>query len=352
MRILFVVQEGALLQIPPEKKVESITDVQFMPGVIQQLVQISNDEDTIIVLINRTGTKDTAQSSTNINQLVENLLQTEGLHFAGRLTDLQISNDASGSIQELEISVPPVAAQYLIGTTEKEAALGRKLQAVSCALGYPLTSSSFDHTFTNWTQVQQFLQKPRRIATVHRKTHETDIELTIDLDGQGKSQIQSGLGFLDHMLELFARHSACDIKAKIGGDLQVDEHHTVEDTAIVLGQAIDKALGDKRGVERYGFVLPMDESLAHVALDLSGRNTLVWSAEFKRERIGDMPTELFSHFFKSLVDNARCNLHIKVEGQNEHHKIEAIFKAFAHAFKQAIRYSETDRHPLSTKGVL
>jgi imidazoleglycerol-phosphate dehydratase/histidinol-phosphatase len=203
-----------------------------------------------------------------------------------------------------------------------------------------------------WETVSGFLLKTERSATVTRKTSETDIEVSINIDGTGKTDIYTGLGFFDHMLDQIGRHSGCDLTVKVNGDLNVDEHHTIEDTALALGEAIKKALGDKRGIERYGFSLPMDDCMAQVLIDFGGRAWLVWEADFKREMVGDMPTEMFLHFFKSFSDAAACNLNIKAEGQNEHHKIEGIFKAFARAIRAAIRKDPFDNRLPSTKGVL
>jgi imidazoleglycerol-phosphate dehydratase/histidinol-phosphatase len=207
-------------------------------------------------------------------------------------------------------------------------------------------------TSNNWDEIFTFLAKDERVGKISRKTSETDIDIEIDLDGEGKCDISTGLGFFDHMLEQIGRHSGCDLKIKVKGDLHVDEHHTIEDTGIALGEAIKQALGDKRGLERYGFCLPMDDCLAQVALDFGGRSWLVWEAEFTRDYVGDMPTEMFHHFFKSLSDAALCNLNIKAEGKNEHHKIEGIFKAFARAIKMAIRKDVFKDTLPSTKGVL
>jgi len=204
----------------------------------------------------------------------------------------------------------------------------------------------------NWRQIYEFLKLPARRVSKHRKTNETDIFVELNLDGTGKAEISTGLNFLDHMLEQIARHGGIDLKVQAKGDLHIDEHHTVEDTGITLGQAFDEALKDKRGIERYGFCLPMDDCLAQVAIDFGGRNWLVWEAEFRREKIGDVPTELFSHFFKSFTDNARCNLNVKAEGTNEHHKIESIFKAFAKAIKMAVRRDANSTALPSTKGSL
>jgi imidazoleglycerol-phosphate dehydratase/histidinol-phosphatase len=196
------------------------------------------------------------------------------------------------------------------------------------------------------------LSNLNRKATVNRKTSETDIFIEINLAGKGNSNISTGLRFFDHMLDQIGRHSGCDLTIQVKGDLDIDEHHTIEDTGIALGEAIRKALGDKRGIERYGYCLPMDESLAQVALDFGGRPWLVWEAAFKREFVGDMPTEMFKHFFKSVSDAALCNLNIKAEGENEHHKIEGIFKAFARALKMAIRKDPFQQSLPSTKGTL
>jgi imidazoleglycerol-phosphate dehydratase/histidinol-phosphatase len=205
-------------------------------------------------------------------------------------------------------------------------------------------------TTTSWEEIYTFLSKPERTSKVKRTTKETDIDIELNLDGKGQSSISTGLGFFDHMLEQVSRHGLVDLKVKVAGDLHIDEHHTIEDTALALGEAFLKALGDKRGIERYGFCLPMDDCLAQVALDFGGRPWLVWEAEFKREKIGEMPTEMFYHFFKSFSDTSKCNLNIKAEGTNEHHKIEAIFKAFAKAIKVAVK-REGNQLP-STKGVL
>jgi imidazoleglycerol-phosphate dehydratase/histidinol-phosphatase len=202
----------------------------------------------------------------------------------------------------------------------------------------------------SWENIYKLLAKAVRTASVHRKTKETDIRIEVNLDGQGRSEISTGLGFFDHMLDQLSKHGNIDLNIEVKGDLHIDEHHTIEDTALALGEAFLKALGDKRGIERYGFCLPMDDCLAQVAIDFGGRPWLVWEAEFKREKIGEMPTEMFYHFFKSFTDTSKSNLNIKAEGANEHHKIEAIFKAFAKAIRLGVK-KEGNQLP-STKGVL
>jgi len=204
----------------------------------------------------------------------------------------------------------------------------------------------------HWEAIYNFLKLDQRIVVQKRTTHETDIDLILNLDGTGKSEINTGIAFFDHMLDQIARHGAMDLELNVKGDLEVDEHHTIEDTAIALGEAFAKALGNKLGIERYGFCLPMDDSLAQASIDFGGRNWLVWQADFKREMIGKMPTEMFFHFFKSFTDGAKANLNIKAEGENEHHKIEAIFKAFAKAIKVAIKQDPNKMILPSTKGTL
>jgi imidazoleglycerol-phosphate dehydratase/histidinol-phosphatase len=208
-----------------------------------------------------------------------------------------------------------------------------------------------DLTTTSWDDIYDFLVKMPRNAKVERKTSETNILIELDLDGSGKSRINTGIGFFDHMLEQIARHGNIDLTIQVKGDLHIDEHHTVEDVALALGDAVLRALGGKKGIERYSFVLPMDDSLANVALDFGGRPWLVWNAQFTREKIGEIPTEMFFHFFKSFSDAAKCNINISADGQNEHHKIEAIFKAFAKAIRQAVRRTENFNLP-TTKGSL
>jgi imidazoleglycerol-phosphate dehydratase/histidinol-phosphatase len=204
----------------------------------------------------------------------------------------------------------------------------------------------------DWEKIYEFLKLENRIGEISRKTNETDIQIKLNLDGTGKSDIQTGLAFFDHMLDQLARHGQMDLDIKVDGDLEVDEHHTIEDTAIALGEVFSKALGNKLGIERYGFCLPMDDCLAQVAIDFGGRNWLVWDAEFKREKVGDMPTEMFLHFFKSFTDGAKANLNVKAEGDNEHHKIEAIFKAFAKSIKMAVKRDAEKMVLPSTKGLL
>ena len=235
-----------------------------------------------------------------------------------------------------------MAESYVIGDRETDRQLAQNLGAKSLILGDNVT----------WDKIAEIVFADERKASVKRTTAETDIDISLNLDGNGKSNISTGLGFFDHMLEQIARHGMIDLDIEVNGDLNVDEHHTIEDTALALGECISKALGDKRGIERYGYCLPMDDCLCQVALDFGGRPWLVWDAEFHRERIGEMPTEMFLHFFKSLSDSARMNLNIKAEGTNEHHKIEGIFKALSRALKMAVRRDVNHFQLPSTKGML
>ena len=231
---------------------------------------------------------------------------------------------------------------FVIGDRETDRQLAHNLGAKALILSEQ----------TDWAKIEQIVIGGLRTADIRRKTKETEINIKINLDGSGEAEINTGIGFFDHMLEQIARHGMIDLMINVCGDLNVDEHHTIEDTAIVLGQCLDKAFGDKRGIQRYGFCLPMDDCLCQTALDLGGRPWLVWDAKFKREKIGDMPTEMFLHFFKSLSDNAKMNLNIKAEGQNEHHKIEGIFKSFARALRMALARDTEHLQLPSSKGIL
>ncbi|MBL7874413.1 MAG: imidazoleglycerol-phosphate dehydratase HisB, partial [Cyclobacteriaceae bacterium] len=252
---------------------------------------------------------------------------TNSIVIGDRLTDIELAKNLGAK-----------------GILLNDGSLAKKLTDIG------LTASCLGIT-NEWKTIYE-LVLPKRAARVQRTTKETDISIEVNLAGRGESSIQTGLGFFDHMLDQLARHGLIDLKIYVKGDLHIDEHHTIEDTALALGEAFNTALGDKRGIERYGFCLPMDDCLAQVAIDFGGRPWLVWETEFKRERIGEMPTEMFLHFFKSFSDTAKCNLNIKAEGDNEHHKIEAIFKAFAKAIKMAVRKDPfSDKLP-STKGML
>lgn len=253
-----------------------------------------------------------------------------------------------------------LANSFVIGDRTTDIELARNLGAKGILIGHPDRGTELEQKnlkshcvliTTSWQEIFTHLAGPERRADFRRTTKETDIAIAVNLNGSGQSDVHTGLGFFDHMLDQLARHGRMDLAINVQGDLHIDEHHTIEDTALALGETFLKALGDKRGIERYGFCLPMDDALAQVAIDFGGRPWLVWDVEFKREKIGEMPTEMFYHFFKSFADTAKCNLNIKAEGQNEHHKIEAIFKAFSKAIRMAVKSDGTDILP-TTKGIL
>jgi imidazoleglycerol-phosphate dehydratase/histidinol-phosphatase len=292
--------------------------------------------------------------------------ENEGVQFAEVCIDKSFPNEykptrkpGTGMLTKYFTGDYDLKNSFVIGDRVTDVELAKNLGAKGILINNGSLSSKVTETeleewcaltTTDWSQIYKFLSNPERKASVIRTTKETDIKIDVNLNGQGKANISTGLAFFDHMLDQLSRHGNVDLIIQVKGDLHIDEHHTIEDTALALGDAFQKALGDKRGIERYGFCLPMDDCLAQVAIDFGGRPWLVWEADFKREKIGEMPTEMFYHFFKSFSDTAKCNLNIKAEGTNEHHKIEAIFKAFAKAIKMAVK-KEGNLLP-STKGLL
>ncbi|MXN90719.1 bifunctional histidinol-phosphatase/imidazoleglycerol-phosphate dehydratase HisB [Flavobacterium sp. Sd200] len=360
-KVLFIDRDGTLVIEPPiDLQLDSLEKLEFYPGVFSNLNKIVTELDYELVMVtNQDGLgtdsfpEDTFWPAQNkIFQAFKN----EGITFS------EIVIDKSFEHENLPTRKPgtdllthylkggyDLANSYVIGDRLTDVQLAKNLGAKSVYMGSDRAEA--DLVTQNWNEIYKFLKVVPRTGTVIRKTNETNIEVTVNLNGSGKSNINTGLGFFDHMLDQLSRHGNIDLEIKVQGDLEIDEHHTIEDTALALGDAFLKALGSKKGIERYGFLLPMDDCLAQVAIDFGGRPWLVWDAEFKREKIGEMPTEMFLHFFKSFSDNAKCNLNIKAEGANEHHKIESIFKAFAKAIKMAIK--QTDNYAIpSTKGTL
>lgn len=361
-RILFIDRDGTILVEPPDEQIDSFDKMAFLPGVLSGLAELSRETDFELVMVTNQdglGTDPFPEDTFwPVHNLMLKILESEGIVFNAIYIDRSLPADNSPSrkpgtemLKKYMTGKYDLANSYVIGDRESDIKLAQNLN--SRAIYFNKKSHSYAKLCTtNWHEISAFLKYPPRESKITRKTHETDIEIAINLDGQGRIQVNSGLGFLDHMLELFAKHSLIDINAKIDGDLHVDEHHTVEDTAIVLGSALINALGDKKGIFRYGFLLPMDEAHAYAAVDFCGRSNLVWKTKFRRTNIGDMPSELFRHFFKSFCDHAKCSLYIKAKGKNEHHKIEAIFKAVARAIRFAIdRDPRSDTIP-STKGIL
>ncbi len=360
-KVLFIDRDGTIIVDPPiDFQVDSLEKLSFLPKVVVNLHKIATTLDyTLVMVTNQDGLGTPSFPEDAFwpahNKMME-LLTNEGILFEAIHIDRSFPHDnlptrkpGTGMLNAYFTDEYDLANSYVLGDRLTDVELAQNLGAKAIFIGEQPAEGAALST-TNWDEIYQFLKHPPRTAEVHRKTNETDIRIALNLDGSAKADIRTGLGFFDHMLEQIARHAGCDLHISVTGDLHIDDHHTVEDTALALGEAFLKALGDKKGIERYGFVLPMDDVLAQVALDFSGRNWLVWQAEFRREKIGKMPTEMFYHFFKSFTDTAKCNLNVQADGQNEHHKIEAIFKAFAKAIRMAIQRTSS-RIP-STKGVL
>ncbi|MCR9173232.1 MAG: bifunctional histidinol-phosphatase/imidazoleglycerol-phosphate dehydratase HisB [bacterium] len=361
-KVLFIDRDGTLVIEPPvDYQLDSLEKLEFYPGVFQWLARIVQELDYEIVMVSNQdglGTEsfpeDTFWPAQNkIIQAFEN----EGIKFSEILIDKSFPEDnaptrkpRTGLLNAYIYGNYDLANSFVIGDRETDIELAENLGAQGIFIGENCSRETALQS-TSWQEIYQFLKKRPRIASQQRNTNETQISVTVNLDGNGKSSISTGLGFFDHMLEQIARHGNIDLDIQVEGDLEIDEHHTMEDVAIVLGSTLLEALGSKKGIERYGFLLPMDDCLAQVAIDFGGRSWLVWDASFTREKVGDVPTEMFMHFFKSLSDAAKCNLNIKAEGENEHHKIESIFKAFAKALKMAVQKSNNNTIP-STKGVL
>ena len=363
-RILFIDRDGTLVEEPHDEQVDALEKVRFKPGVFRWLSFLREKTDFLFVMVSNQdglGTpsfpEDTFWPAHNF---ILETLRGEGITFDDILIDPHFPEDNAPTrkpqtgLIEKYINDPEVdiANSYVIGDRETDALFAKNIGCRALILSSaPNTQHPTPNTLT-WQQVAETIYAGERTASYRRTTKETDIDVRLTLDGSGQADIQTGLGFFDHMLEQIARHGQIDLHIHTKGDLHVDEHHTIEDTALALGECLLKALGDKRGIERYGFSLPMDDCHAHVCLDFGGRPWLIWKTEFHRERIGDVPTEMFFHFFKSLSDAARMNLYIEAEGDNEHHKAEAIFKALARAIRAAVRRDVYHYQLPSTKGVL
>ena len=373
-RALFIDRDGTLVIEPPvDYQLDSLEKLEFYPKVFRNLYFIRKQLDFEFVMVtNQDGLGTDSFPEDTFWPAHNKMLKTlegEGIRFDDILIDRSFPEENSpnrkprtGMLGRYLSGEYDLANSYVIGDrlTDMQLAvnLGAKgiwlrsddSEAQQLLMENPAISPVL--ITDDWDRITEYLFAGERRATVRRTTKETDIFVEVNLDGHGRTEISTGLGFFDHMLDQIGKHSGMDLTVRVKGDLEVDEHHTIEDTAIALGEALSKALGDKRGIERYGYCLPMDDCLCSVALDFGGRPWLVWDAEFRREKVGDMPTEMFLHFFKSLSDAARMNLNIKAEGTNEHHKIEGIFKALARSIKMAIR-RDIYRYELpSTKGAL
>ena len=369
-RVLFIDRDGSIIVEPKHDfQVDSFEKLEFLPRAISSLQKIAEQSQFVLAMVtNQDGLgTDSFPEDTfwPVHNKMLTILQGEGVTFSDIVIDRTFPHEnkptrkpGTALLQHYLNDTYDLENSFVIGDRTTDIELAKNLGAQAIFINHdnaeiPQELLQYCALITqSWTEITEFLVFPPRFAEVVRKTNETDIAISVLLDGTGKSTISTGLGFFDHMLEQLARHSNCDISIQVKGDLHIDEHHTIEDTAIALGEAFLKALGNKQQIERYGFLLPMDESLAQVAIDFSGRPWLVWDVTFTREKVGDLPTEMIFHFFKSFSDAARCNLNIQVAGDNEHHKIEAIFKALAKVIKMAVSRNAHNVGLPSTKGLL
>ncbi|WP_027375087.1 bifunctional histidinol-phosphatase/imidazoleglycerol-phosphate dehydratase HisB [Chryseobacterium sp. UNC8MFCol] len=362
-KVLFIDRDGTLIIEPPiDFQVDSLEKLEFYPGVFRNLSKIANELDYELVMVtNQDGLGTESFPFEDFIKPQEKMLkafENEGILFSDILIDKSFEHEnlptrkpGTGMMAKYMYGNYDLENSYVIGDRSSDVQLAVNLGCRAVYLNQNLNTDVALST-SSWADIYQFLKSGMRKAKVYRKTNETELEIEVNIDGSGKAEISTGLHFFDHMLEQIARHGNMDLKINVNGDLAVDEHHTIEDTAIVLGEAIVKALGKKKGIERYGFLLPMDDCLAQVAIDFGGRPWLVWDVQLRREKIGDVPAEMFFHFFKSFTDSSKSNLNIKAEGDNEHHKIESVFKAFAKAIKMAVNQSDANYSLPSTKGSL
>ena len=377
-RILFIDRDGTLiLEAPPTYQLDSYDKLTFYPHMFEYMTKIAKELDYELVMVSNQDGLGTATFPEDtfwpLHNLVMKSLEGESIYFSAVLIDRTYPHEnaptrkpATGMVtQYLNNPDYDIANSFVIGDRITDIQLAKNMGCRGiwlnndAALGAGEISDkvaalqdAIALETTEWSKIYEFLKMGLRSVSQERNTNETKISVTLNVDGSGKADMSTGIGFFDHMLEQIARHGKMDLSVHTKGDLHIDEHHTIEDTGIALGEAFGKALADKRGMERYGFALPMDEADAKVLIDFGGRNWLVWNAEFKREKIGEMPTEMFYHFFKSFSDAAKCNLNIECRGDNEHHKIEAIFKAFAKAIHMAVKRDPMSNYLPSTKGVL
>ena len=354
-RLLFIDRDGTIIEEPEDEQIDSFAKLKFTRGVFGSMAFIRQHLDFKFVMVSNQdglGTDSFPEDTFwPVHNFILQTLESEGVTFDDIKIDRHFPEDNSpmrkpctGMLTEyMDTEKYDLANSYVIGDRETDAQLAENLGCKALILG---------RDSMTWEKITEILFAGERKAQVRRTTKETDIDIRLNIDGTGKCDISTGLGFFDHMLEQIGKHGMMDLYIHTRGDLHVDEHHTIEDTALALGECLLKALGDKRGIERYGYCLPMDDCLCQVALDFGGRPWLVWDADFHREKIGEMPTEMFLHFFKSLSDAAKMNLNIKAEGQNEHHKIEGIFKALARALKMAVKRDIHHFELPSTKGML
>lgn len=354
-RLLFIDRDGTLIEEPADEQIDSFEKLRFVKGVLKNLSFISDKLDFRLVMVtNQDGLgTDSFPEDTfwPVHKFMLQTLEDEGIVFDEQLIDRHFPEDNSpmrkpgtGMLTKyIDNPEYDLANSYVIGDRDTDRQLADNLGCRAFILG---------QDGITWDKIAEILFAGERVAEYKRKTNETDIYVKLNIDGTGKCDISTGLGFFDHMLEQIGRHGMMDLTVHTNGDLNVDEHHTIEDTAIAIGECLLRALGDKRGIERYGYCLPMDDCLCLVAIDFGGRPWINWHVDFHREKIGDVPTEMFFHFFKSLSDAARMNIDVRAEGTNEHHKIEGVFKALARAIKMAVRRDIFHYELPSTKGML
>jgi len=377
-RVLFIDRDGTLInEAPPTYQIDSFSKLEFYPEMFEFMGRLAREMDYELVMVtNQDGLGSASfpeDSFWPVQNFVMKSLENEGIHFSEVKIDKTLAKDNAPTrkpntgmlMNYLDNSSYDIPNSFVIGDRITDVQLAKNMGCKAIWLNndphlggaeindtVDALRSTISLETTSWKKIYEFLKWGLRKVNHERNTNETQIRIELNMDGSGQASIVTGLGFFDHMLEQIARHGGLDLTLRANGDLHIDEHHTIEDTGIALGEAFEKALAEKRGMERYGFALPMDESEAKVLIDFGGRAWLVWNAHFKRERIGDVPTEMFHHFFKSFSDAARCNLHVECVGDNEHHKIEAIFKAFAKSIKMAVKRDPFSNYLPSTKGLL
>ena len=376
-KVLFIDRDGTLAIEPPvDYQLDSFEKLDFYPRVFQYLGKIAKELNFELVMVTNQdglGTKSFPEATFwPVHNFLVNTFEKEGIVFSEQIIDRTFAKDNAltrkpntGLLTHYFSESYDLENSFVIGDRMTDIELAKNLGAKGIFINNDNTEGADELTLTkddlenyialetkDWSAIYEFLKAQDRTGSISRNTNETKIQIDLNIDGTGKSDISTGISFFDHMLDQIARHGQLDLVVNVKGDLEVDEHHTIEDTAIALGEVFAKTLGNKLGIERYGFCLPMDDCLSQVAIDFGGRNWLVWEADFKREMVGKMPTEMFFHFFKSFTDGAKCNLNIKAEGTNEHHKIEAIFKAFAKAIKMAVKRDIEKMILPSTKGLL
>lgn len=375
-KVLFIDRDGTIIKETADEQIDAFEKMIFYPKAFTFLGKIAKELDYELVMItNQDGLgTDVFPEDTfwPVHNFIMKSFENEGVVFDKVFLDRTFPHEnadtrkpGTGLLTEYFSEAYDLANSFVIGDRLTDMELAKNLGSKGIYINDETNLGTGEITIkqeelnktiaietSDWEKIYEFLKLENRTASISRKTNETDIQIELNLDGTGKGNISTGLAFFDHMLDQLARHGQMDLTIKVNGDLEVDEHHTIEDTAIALGEVFNIALGNKLGIERYGFCLPMDDCLAQVAIDFGGRNWLVWDADFKREKVGDMPTEMFYHFFKSFTDGAKANLNVKIEGSNEHHKIEAIFKAFAKAIKMSVKRDVEKMVLPSTKGML